>query len=392
MLKNQSNLDMELLIEAASAIRSSLATEGYSDLGTRLAVRLLLPDIEIDSDLRITATLVDTLEHHSPKSDAEAKSLLLLCRKLIERKNVRVLDGCCSICLARFLHYIGEGVPGGAVHWLLAGMDLESLVLCDGPKLSAGWQRALTSGVCYRRLVVYFTETSRSLLKSLLGEEKGASLLYAKAKEMVAATKEESSNNNNIISSVPAVKLLENIVIIAGAIVAGAILEMKENSIVANSIVSCLEERPNDNDDGVVSSLAGSLSWNLLRLATDILNVDAKRAELQEHRDKSTESSISSFDVRGMGVLLSVFTIETKSQDLKEKNGTEKTDLDEAELQRTRLILGEGLKRAFVAENSMKRAARNRKSKASGARICSANFSKHSLEEQEQAVKIMLEY
>ena len=78
--------DTELLIGASSSIRSSLAVENHHDLGTRLAVRLLLPHVEIDSALRITASLVDTLEHHSPKSDAEANSILSLCRKLIDRK------------------------------------------------------------------------------------------------------------------------------------------------------------------------------------------------------------------------------------------------------------------------------------------------------------------
>jgi hypothetical protein len=212
-------------------------------------------------------------------------------------------------------------------------------------------------------------------------------LLYARAKEMVAATKEESANNNNLTSFVPAVKLLENVIVIAGAIVDG-----KENSIVANSIVSCLEERPNDEDDGVVSSLARSLNWDLLRLAIEILDMDAKRAELQEHKDKSNERSISSFDVRGMGVLLSVFTIETKAQELKEQNETGTTYLEKEELQRTRLVLGEGLKRAFVTENSMKKAAKSRRSMTTGASIYAANFSKHSREEQERAVQIMLEY
>lgn len=374
---------MELLIGASSSIRSSLAKEGHHDLGTRLAVRLLLPHIEIDSDLRITASLVDTLEHHSPKSDAEARSLLSLCRKLIERKNVRVLDGCDSICLARYLHYMGERIPGGAVHWLLTGIDLESLVLCDGPKRSGDWQRALSYGVCYRRLVLDFTETSRSLLKMCLGEEKGASVYYARGKEMVASTKEEMSNVSNLVSFVPAVKLLENIIIIAGAI-----REKKDNYIIANSIISCLEERPNDEDDGVVSSLAQSFKWELLQLAVEILDMDAERLELQEHRDN--ERSISSFDVQGMGVLLSIFTMETKAQELKKQN--EATDPNEEGLQRMRLILGEGLKRAFLAENAMKRATKGKRSKTSGASIYTANFSKHSREEQEVAVQMMLEY
>jgi len=382
------DFNTEMLIGASSAIRSSLATEGYYDLGTRLAVRLLLPHIEIDSDLRITATLVDTLEHHSPKTDSEANLLLSLCRNLVERKNIRVLDGCASICLARHLFYIDKATPGGAVHWLLMGVDFESLVLCDGPKRSGDWQRALASGVCYRKLVAYFTETSRSLLKMLLGEEKGASLFYARAQEMIAATKEESESNiTNLASFVPAVKVLENVLVIAGAIV-----ERKDDSIVASSIVSCLEERPNDDDDGVVSSLARNLSWDLFRLAVLVLEKDAKRVEMQEGRDAINERSISSFDVRGMGVLLSVFTIETKARELRTQDEA-LTEVEREDLQRTRQALAQGLKRAFVAENAMKKASVRRRSRGSSERVIyPANFSKHSREKQEQAVQRMLEY
>eukprot|EP00536_Pseudo-nitzschia_multiseries_P000145 jgi/Psemu1/62505/estExt_Genemark1.C_30027 len=381
------DFNTEMLIGASSAIRSSLSTEGYYDLGTRLAVRLLLPHIEIDSDLRITATLVDTLEHHSPKTDSEANMLLSLCRNLVERKNVRVLDGCASICLARHLFYIDKATPGGAVHWLLAGMEFESLVLCDGPKRSGDWQRALASGVCYRKLVAYFTETSRSLLKMLLGEEKGASLFYARAKEMIAATKEESRNNaNNLASFVPAVTVLENVLVIAGAIV-----ERKDDSIVASSIVACLEERPNDEDDGVVSSLARCLGWDLFRLAMLVLEKDAKKVETQVDMDANNDRSISSFDVRGMGVLLSVFTIETKAREVRSQNET-LSEQEAEDLQRTRVVLAQGLKRAFVAENAMKRASAGRRSRASAERIYPANFSKHSREKQELAVQRMLEY
>ena len=373
--------DTELLVGAASSVRSSLANEGHHDLGTRLAVRLLLPHIQIDSDLRITATLVNTLEHHSPNSDSEAKGLLSLCRNLIERKNVRVLDGCSSICLARYRYYMDKNFPGVAIHWLLTGIELESLVLCDGPKRSGYWQRALSSGVCYRRLVLDFTQTARSLLKSCLGEEKGGSLSFPRGKQMVAATKEELSIEN----FVPAVKLLENIVTIAGAI-----QEKADNSIVANGIVSCLEERANDEDDGVVSSLARSFSWDLLRLAVEILDLDAERYDMREPWDN--EKSISSFDVRGMGVLLSVLTIEIKAQNMKEQSEPGTSSLDEEELYRMRVIVGEGLKRAFLAENAMKRTIKGKGSKASGGKMYTTNYHKHSREEQERAVQMLLDY
>lgn len=370
------SLNLELLIGASFAIRSSLAIEGHHDLGSRLAVRMLLPFITIDSDVRITANLANILEHHFPNSDAEANSLLVLCQKLVERKNVRVLDGCVSICLARYQHYLNENRPGGAVHWLLTGMDLEALVLCDGPKRSGAWQRALSSGVCYRRLFAYFTETSQLLLKTLIGDGKGASLLYARAKEMVTA-KEES----NFASFVPAVKLLENVVLMAGVIA-----ERKEDAIVASSIVTCLEERANEEDDGTVSSLARpSMHWDLLRLATVILDRDARRADTQE----TDTQSISSFDVRGMGVLLSSFTVVSKTDAIHQDSNAKLLPED---LQQTRRSLGEGLKRAFVAENAMIKSAVSRTPRTSVVGVYAANFARHSREDQERAVKMMLEY
>ena len=226
-----------------------------------------------------------------------------------------------------------------------------------------------------------FTQTARSLLKSCLGEEKGGSLSFPRAKEMVAATKEELSIEN----FVPAVKLLENVVTIAGAI-----RDKADNSIIANAIVSCLEERANDEDDGVVSSLARSFSWDLLRLAVLILDLDAERYDLREPWDN--EKSISSFDVRGMGVLLSVLTIEIKAQNTKEQSEPGVSNLDEEELHRMRLIVGEGLKRAFLAENAMKRTSKGKRSKASGGIIYTTNYHKHSREEQERAVQMLLDY
>ena len=61
----------ELLLNASFAIRSSQATNGHYDQGTRLAIRLLLPYATPDGNLRITAAIGEILEHHTPQSDAE---------------------------------------------------------------------------------------------------------------------------------------------------------------------------------------------------------------------------------------------------------------------------------------------------------------------------------
>ena len=121
-----------------------------------------------------------------------------------------------------------------------------------------------------------------------------------------------------------------------------------------------------------------------MRLAIAILEGDAKRADVQDGN-----KPVSSFNVRGMGVLLSVFTVQTQARELKDQNQNEAIGSPE-ELQEARLTLGEGLKRAFVAENAMKK--ENRRSNASKETIYAANFAKHSREEQERAVMMMLEY
>jgi hypothetical protein len=367
------SIKTELLLNASFAIRSSLATEGHHDLGTRLAVRLLLPHVEIDADLRITANLVDTLEHHSPQTDAEANTLVSLCHKLVERKNVRVLDGCVSIALSRYQHFLRDQRPGGAVHWLLKGMELESLVLCNGTKRTGAWQRALSTGVCYRLLVTYCMETSNALLKGLLGDEEGAALLYARGQQMVTAQEE-----SEMAAFIPAVKVLEHIVIMAEAIA-----ERKDDSLVASSIVACLEERANDEDEGVVSSLArSSMHWGLLRLAKDILDRNTQRERLEE-----LHLYTASFDVRGMQVLLERFTVMTSSREMERLKA-----VSAEETQKIRLALGEGLMRAFVAENVTKKIASSRVPKVSVTGIYASDLGKVSREKQEFVVQKMLDF
>jgi hypothetical protein len=367
------SIKTELLLNASFAIRSSLATEGHHDLGTRLAVRLLLPHVEIDADLRITANLVDTLEHHSPQTDAEANTLVSLCHKLVERKNVRVLDGCVSIALSRYQHFLRDQRPGGAVHWLLKGMELESLVLCNGAKRTGAWQRALSTGVCYRLLVTYCMETSNALLKGLLGDEEGAALLYARGQQMVTAQEE-----SEMAAFIPAVKVLEHIVIMAEAIA-----ERKDDSLVASSIVACLEERANDEDEGVVSSLArSSMHWGLLRLAKDILDRNTQRERLEE-----LHLYTASFDVRGMQVLLERFTVITSSREMERLKA-----VSAEETQKIRLALGEGLMRAFVAENVTKKIASSRVPKVSVTGIYASDLGKVSREKQEFVVQKMLDF
>ena len=366
-------------MHATSAIVSSFAREKASDLGARLAVKLLVPLITIDSDIQYTAALANTLEHHAPQSDSEAKILLSLCRKLVERKNVRVLDGCVSICLSRYLQYKKQERPGGAMYWLLTGLEMESKVLCDAPLGTGSWQNALSSGVCYRKVVMEFTETAQSMLAMLLAPESktGASNMYVRTKEMIKA-----QEDSTFTTFIPAVKVLEHVAAMAKAIskkISGEYTPRKAHSIISSAIISCLEERPNDEDDGTVSSLARPpMRFDLLRLAKQILDFDATTGDTEP---------VSSFDVKGMGVLLSALTVVSKDAELPGKTAV-LSSVDEYGM---RLALAEGLKRAFVAENATKKSAAKRQPKTSVAGIYGANFARYTREDQERAVKAMLE-
>lgn len=370
-LSTEYSIRTELLLSAAFAIRSSFAIEGHPDVGTRLVVRLLLPHIKVDSDLRITANMVDTLEHHFPQTDAEANSLLDMCRKLVERKNTRVLDGCVSIALARYRYFLDDARPGGAVHWLLTGMDLEALALY-GAKRTGTWQQALATSVCYRVLVTFCMETSESLLKGLLGEGEGVSILYARGKEMVVACEE-----SEVASYITAVKVLEYVVTMAGAVA-----ERKDDALVASCIISCLEERTNEEDDGVVSCLArSSMHWDLIRLAKVIIGRNSEREKVEE-----MHLFTASFDVRGMQVLLEKLTIITA---VLEMEGQPSSSED---IQQIRLAFAEGLMRAFVAENAAKRFASKHTSIVSVEGVYAADLGKVSREKQELVVQNMLDF
>jgi hypothetical protein len=180
---------------------------------------------------------------------------------------------------------------------------------------------------------------------------------------------------SNLAPYVPAIQVLTNV-----ALMADAISHRKDDSIVANSIVACLEEKANDEDDGCVSSLCSpSMYWDLLRLAIVMLN---------RHSAERNSQPTCSFGVKGMGVLLSTFTAVTRSLEM--ENRLEPT-VSKSEIREMRFALGEGLKRAFVVENHSK-AATKKKPKASVSGIYAANFARHSREEQERAVAQMLSY
>lgn len=375
-------IQTELLLSASQAILSSL-TSSQVGIGVRLSTRLLLPHATPDGNVRVTATLGETLERYAPPSDAETRSLLSLCRPLVERKSVRVLDGCVSLILSRYRHCVAAKRPGGAVHWLLRGIDFEKLVYADDSNENGHygtWQRVLASGICGSFLTTYCVKTSQSLLKGLVESESSGNLGwdFSAAKDMVESIREDDMSAS--ARMIQQVKLLFHVFDIARAIVEG-----EGDEAIARNIVACLEETPNDDDDGVVAPLAHpSMYGHFLSLAFDILKRDEERYECGGSQDRFN----SSFDVNGIHILMGRFTqIELQSDGDFE---TVEAVSTVGEGSSSKKALCNGLMRAFVSENAEIKSMAEAPPPSAGP-ILSTKLASYSRAEQERAVELMLD-
>jgi hypothetical protein len=141
------------------------------------------------------------------------------------------------------------------------------------------------------------------------------------------------------------------------------------DSRIAKNIVSCLEETCNVDDNGVVAPLAHFAMYrDLLSLACTILKRDDVRTE-------------ASFDVQGIRLLMTTF--------VKLSAGSDKGSamFDEAS---TRLVLGKGLERAFVTENSKRKEFGLPKHHGQLGSARSSKLSSYNHSDQEKIVQLML--
>lgn len=358
---NYASRKIECLCEASAAILSSLA-DSNPGVGTRLAVRLLLPYAAQEGNTPIVATITDILDHHAPQTDAEARSLLILCRPLVEQKSVRVLDGCVSIILHRYRSYVDRQIPGGGIPWLLTGIEFESFVLA-----------ALTQGSCYRTLVVACHHSSSYLMQCLTRTADIEGSAYETAQSMAAALQDASTDTKTI----PAVQEL-----ISTLSIFDSILKTVDDEQAASQIVTLLEERKDEKTGVCFTVASASTHWPLLRTAKMIL-------DKEEDSAGSTKTVFTSvFDKRGVALLMERLTqIDSFRLETSDSSPTEK------EVDDIRKALGYALARAFVAENARKKLHRKspRRKQDAVDGILSVDLWKHHLSVQEDVVRGMLE-
>ena len=306
-------------------------------------------------------------KHHGPSTDAEARMLLDLCRGLVARKSRHVLDGCVNLILFRYQYYLSQQNFGGAVHWLLKGIELECLLFAttDGRKEKRAWEIVNASGVFGTLLCSTCLTTAKSLLAGLVedGEDNSSvGQYYARAEQTVESIQEDDPSQ--LAHKISEVKLLALVRDIAHTITDTA---GNGDSAIAKNIVSCLEESGNVDYHEVVAPLAHYAMYrDLLSLGCTILNRDEARSE-------------ASFDVQGIRLLMTTFA--------KLSSGSKEPLSDEMS---TRLVLGKGLERAFVAENAKRQEYGLPKHHGQLGSAHSSKLSSYSHSDQEKIVQMML--
>ena len=301
------HVQTNLLLEAADAILSSHAN---ADIGMRLTALLLIPHCSSKRDLRITATLAESLERHCPQTDSEAHLLLDLVKPLVvKKKSVRILDGCVSMIVGRYRQLMATKDPSLvmvdskiAMDWLVVGNELESGLVGQG--------------VCYRLIVTSCMEISVSLLQILLGNELGDNLSKIFAAQGCADALQDE------LEDVPAVRLLGCMTVMAVAVMEK---HLDRSSVGAACIAKCLR-----------GLSMPSMHWDLLKLAKRILDFDFER-----YTESGKGSFESSFSVDDMHSLMEAFVLLTTL------HGKPLDGEDEM-----KLALANGLMLAFIRNNA----------------------------------------
>ena len=302
------HVQTNLLLEAADAILSS---HSNTDIGMRLTALLLIPHCSSKRDLRITATLAESLERHCPNTDSEAHLLLDLVTPLVtKKKSVRILDGCISMIVGRYRNLMSAAKNSAlamvdskmAMDWLIVGNELEAALVGQG--------------VCYRLIVTCCQDMSSTLLQQLLGKEVGDD------HSRILAARGFTDALHDKLDDVPAVQLLGSMTAMAVAVVEK---QPDRSSVAAPNIAKCLR--------GLAMP---SMHWDLLTLAKKIIDVDFERYGVS---DKGAFES--SFSVQDMHSLMESFVLLTTLND----------EPLEGE-QEMKLALANGLMLAFIRDNA----------------------------------------
>jgi hypothetical protein len=343
----------DFLCEAAFAIVSSLSANdcAYSDIGTQLAVRLLVPYAIEQKNSRIISTIANILERYYPSSDHCADTLILCLVPLLDLKSYQILECSSSIRLCSYRRHKRDLNHFGAVYSIMRGIETESKYL---PRPELGQCCKLLTGECRQASLV--------LLNSLVeADTQDHTQLLLLAREFVCGFKSNRLDSMTFYD----VTQLERVLYIFENL-----NSENDGREVGHNIVACLQSTV--DNDGVYDSQR-CLSWNLplLHLACTLIDRFADRSafgvkEINEMMKSLSNLSASIFEMQNISYL--------------------------------GRILSKGLSYAIISEsqiNGKEKISRDtllNQCNISSSRLRSANIDEFSAGIQEQTIRKMLDF
>lgn len=353
---------VDRLNESSAAIVSSLAGSKF-DIGVQSAVRLLMPYAERGESPELVAMIACILYHYAPSTDQCARTMISLCKPLVEQKSMQVLEGCTDVLLCLYReHTQNDDTYMGAVI-LLDGIELEALVFPQ-PEL----------GACFRVLASKCHAASLHLLRSLVETNHGNHIFDPNVAYAARAMKKAFEAHAVDSFMIPEVKQLVGVLGVFDS------LMEKEYFKAGSQIVECLDMRIEANIGVACSSCSLSLHPLLVKAAHMLLVLNAE--EPTNPDEEPPEATI--FDKKGMTLILQALD---RLRVLASLSSGEIGDMTKSFMK--------ALAQSFEAENGKKRlmsqiGAWDQKKDIEGIR--SSDLHKYDLGKQERVVGEMLSF
>jgi hypothetical protein len=346
----------EFLCEASSAIRSSLA-DSNPDIGSQLAVRLLVPYAVQRKDVEIVAAISNILDHYHPKSKEYAKTIISHVTPLIALKSVQTLESCSSVVLSWYRSSKARLDITQGISLLVEGIKLEAKVFPNA-----------NSGICFKILAAECQTNTLAILKSLSEMTPLSNMNVAFTANIFHCFEGESFDYSKISQAL----ILEKVVKILDCY-----SQAGQQRVVGDCIIACLVQV--SDSDGVQRCIAPvAVQWYLLRIACHLVKAYAN----EPLNSTDIVDNPYPFEKRGIGLLME------RMLDLSYYKPVLSDCIKEMEA-----CLAQGLSHAIMAENlrKQKRVKRVESTSLNIDSILSADLDQYDLSIQEQVVKRMLE-
>jgi hypothetical protein len=199
----------------------------------------------------IVGALAEVLEHYTPSTDHHARTVLRLCKPLVEKKSSLILYACTSVLLSLYRFHLSQFDWHLATMLLLDGIELESLVLPEP-----------SPGACYQTLAAKCHFSSMELLQALVHDAEVGDQVLLAATAMMSALQMHAVDADKIPEAIQLVHITEMYTMMRNG---------DSPKKVGRHIVDLLEPVLDLNSDTLVAISPTTFVPDLMRLAEKLL-------------------------------------------------------------------------------------------------------------------------